>query len=352
MYPALEKDNEMDIKLIMKPIFSLFFLCGIDLNEPRRKSSLIFSVFFNTICLGIILSRILCLIGKPDWFVLITTMIKISYLLLWWIANLRKKYLLKLIEDLESLKSELDVRDYAKLLRTSKLAVTAAFLFIFIDSGLRIYNSIKRNELTFCLDYFSITLSPIIALIYEISVSYMQTSISYAIFAFYTTYCKTVAVCLQEKERSKFEAHQIYSTVLGIFRYLEETFSAIMVIIFGYISAAFLKNILDIVNDVKKGHYALVGTPSLNFVWNVLLASVIVLSAEKVQQRANDVRQSLFMMPREDFQCCSGKYMKILEDREHLKLTVWGTVAVKKSLLLSLMVWNFTFGVVAIQCQG
>ncbi|GBN14068.1 hypothetical protein AVEN_211598-1 [Araneus ventricosus] len=97
------------------------------------------------------------------------------------------------------------------------------------------------------------------------------------------------------------------------------------------------------------GTNALAARQSLNFVVSALLAIVIVVPAEKVQERGNEVRRSLFILPRDDFQCCSGQYMKLLEDRKCLKLTLWGTVAVKKSLLLSLIAWNFTFGVIALQ---
>ncbi|GIY43734.1 hypothetical protein CEXT_707041 [Caerostris extrusa] len=88
----------------------------------------------------------------------------------------------------------------------------------------------------------------------------------------------------------------------------------------------------------------------LDLLTNTTIAVAIILSAENVQLKANQIRLSFLTLAQCDKSPkANGKWIKILEDRDGLTLTVWGMFAVRKPMLLSMIAWPFTYGLILLQ---
>ncbi|GIY23778.1 hypothetical protein CEXT_432951 [Caerostris extrusa] len=83
---------------------------------------------------------------------------------------------------------------------------------------------------------------------------------------------------------------------------------------------------------------------------SVILLIAVTISAEKVQLRANKVRiYFMTFVCRKNSAKMNGKWVKIFEDRDVLKLTAWGMFAIRKPVLLSMIAWPFAYGLMLVQ---
>ncbi|GIY31219.1 uncharacterized protein CDAR_80931 [Caerostris darwini] len=103
-----------------------------------------------------------------------------------------------------------------------------------------------------------------------------------------------------------------------------------------------------LVNVVKSGRKTMLLSYGVDFIACGALTTIVVFWAEILQYRANSIREYL-----SDF---IGKpyglnisCIKLFEDQERLKLTGWGTFTLKKPLLLTLVAWLISYGVIILQ---
>ncbi|GFT55067.1 uncharacterized protein NPIL_322011 [Nephila pilipes] len=276
-----------------------------------------------------------------------------AQLLLWWIIRVRRKNIHALVRKLESLKAGLDFRDYKKLMVLSKLAVYGVLLVIFLKPSVRIWNSIRKPDLKkICLLLqVNATLEvkhKINFVFFEFFSSYVETCITYATVIFYSMFCVTFALCLKFKMRSRSQTHRIYLKTLQIFEKFEETFSIMMFIVFAVLLLRIFRNLVAAVFVYNKSNTLPLNDSTVQIVLDVFLAFAIVFSAESMQNNADVLRQSLFSYSNSpyNFSFLSAQYVKISEDRKRLRLTAWNTFVVRKSLLLTLAGWIFTYVVI------
>ncbi|GFQ89562.1 hypothetical protein TNCT_145391 [Trichonephila clavata] len=101
----------------------------------------------------------------------------------------------------------------------------------------------------------------------------------------------------------------------------------------------------------KKNNAFTVNDVTLKITVDISLAFAIVLSAESMHKKADELRQSLFSFSNKPYSfnsCLNGLYVKISEDRKRLRLTAWNAFIIRKSLLLTLAGWIFTYGVILV----
>ncbi|GIY22640.1 uncharacterized protein CDAR_545481 [Caerostris darwini] len=265
---------------------------------------------------------------------------------------MKTKGILELIRILESIKNELSFRDYERLLLLSKVAAIYSVFVICVNPAIMIFRVYYLNSIPLCLKllqlptyaedwYLSIAA-------YEIANTFTRTSIKYAVVVFYGMFCYTFSLCLQDKKRSKFQAHALYNKVLQIVKKLEERLSLVMLIIFSHILVDIFQSMLI---SIEKYEDALTKDQIWCFLNNMILAIFVVFSAEKVQKRANGIRESLFTFPNDSchFECLCRKYTKISEDHKQLKLTLWEMFTINKLLLFSMLSWNLAYAVIIVQ---
>ncbi|GFY61041.1 uncharacterized protein TNIN_445091 [Trichonephila inaurata madagascariensis] len=347
----LDLTDETGIQRIFKPILNLFLYCGIDLNDSNRKCPVItFSVFFHIMCLGIVVFKIVCLSFSFEWSILVTICVKLTALVLWWSVRWRRKDIRKMLEKLEPLQEELDNCDYKKLLRASRAAAVCIVLCVFLQPlvlALRYF--VNQGEGLTCV-ILTITSDlnfegVISVLLHEFASIYVNSSITYTVALFYSFYCCVFAVCLKEKERLLSQTIGIYQQALKIFKGIETVLSALIFIAFGHFLVSLFKDMIVLVNVVKNKRGTMLISYGLDFVANFVLTTIVVLSAESVQRRADSVRQ----LCHEESNISRISFVRLFEDRERLKLTGWGTFTIKKPLLLTLVAWLISYGVIILQ---
>ncbi|GFS36919.1 uncharacterized protein NPIL_317211 [Nephila pilipes] len=352
IYPTSNITPVTRMEEVFKPILFLFLLCGIDLNNPSRNRCpvITFSIFFHVMCLGIVIFKIVCLSFKFDWSILVTICVKLPSLILWWFIRSRKEDILKMMKNLELLEKELDDRNYEKLLRATKIAAVFTVLWFFLQPlvlSLRYFVNPDGGLTCVVLKFTSyLNFEGVLSiLLHEFASIYVNSSITITIALFYSFYCYLLSVCLKEKVRPLSQTFCIYEQVLQVFGDIEKVLSALIFIAFGHFLVSLFKDMIVLINIMKNNRGIMLISYVLDFIVNGVLTIVVVLSAEKAQSRADGVRQL----------CCEEPniskifFSKLFEDRERLKLTGWGTFTIKKPLLLTLVAWLISYGVIILQ---
>lgn len=343
------------IKNVLKPVLFLFLLSGIDLTRSRRKWLIfVFCLYFHVACLGIILLKIICLIQKFQWNILVTMTTKVMVLALWWFVYMRKKIFITLIEELKTFNEELSVADCRKLKRTSTSAAAGVVITLCVQPiilSLR-YFIPSKNGLT--CNYLEVSedqaLNAFVILFHEFSVVYVNVNIPFAVSLFYAIFCHTFSKCISETNRSKTQTLILYKNVLRIFKGMENGFSATIFMTFAYFVGNLFKAMVVVIFVFKSNKSTMVYAYLIDFTLNTILTTIVVLSAEKLQQNANTLHQTIFRYSEVPGRSCfSGQYFKIFEERKHLQLSGWGMFILKKSLLLSITAWLITYGVIIVQ---
>ncbi|GFT60898.1 uncharacterized protein NPIL_326401 [Nephila pilipes] len=300
--------------------------------------------------LGIVLFKITCIIFDFDWSILVTVCVKLTSLVLWWFVRSRKENIRKMMKNLELLEKELDDHNYEKLLRTSKIAAVFTILWVFLlPLVLSLRYFVNHGEVLTCVllnftSYLSFE-GVISILLHEFASIYVNSSITNAIALFYSFYCYFLSVCLKEKERNLSQTLYLYERVIRIFGDIEKVLSALIFIAFGHFLVSLFKDMIVIISVVKNERRMMLISYGMDFIVTGVLTAVVVLSAERAQCCADRVRQL----------CCEDpnnskiSFARLFEDRERLKLTGWGTFTIKKPLLLTLVAWLISYGVIILQ---
>lgn len=351
--------NEMGqsnkIKNVLTPVIFLFLLSGIDLRKSGRKWLIfIFCLYFHAACLGIILLKTICLIQEFQWNILVTMTTKVVVLALWWFVYTRKKIFIALIEELKTFNEELSFADYRKLKRTSTSAAVGVVITLCVQPivlSLR-YFIPSKNGLT--CNYLRVSedqaLNVFVILFHEFSVVYVSVNMPFAVSLFYGIFCHTFSKCISETNRLKTQTLILYKNVLRIFKGMENGFSATIFMTFAYFVGNLFKDMVVLIFVFKLDKSTMIFHYIIDFTLNTILTTIIVLSAEKLQQNAKNLHQSIFRYSEvPGSSCLNGQYFKTFEERKHLQLSGWGMFILRKSLLLSITAWLITYGVIIVQ---
>lgn len=343
------------IKNVLTPIIFLFFLSGIDLTKSNRKWLIfVFFLYFHVACLGSILLKTRCLIQQFQWSLLVTLTTKFTVWTLWWFVHTRREKITTLIEDLRTFNEELNFTDCRKLKRISTAAVVVTVLLLF---GFPIVLSVRylipsKNGLSCIYLKVSEDRSSNMAFIlfHEFSTVYVNVIITFAVSLFYGMFCHTFSKCICDKNRSQSEILVLYRDVLRIFKGMENAFSATIFMIFVYFVGNLFKAMVVLIFVFKSGKLNAVYAYLIDLTLNIFLTTIVVLSAEKLQQNASSLHQALFRNSEVSGRSClNGEYFKRFEERKHLQLSGWGMFILSKSLLLSITAWLITYGVIIVQ---
>lgn len=354
--PVKNMTISVEVKSALNPVIFLFLLSGIDLTKSKRKwHVLLASLYFHVMCLGIIIFKTVCLIQHFHWSLLVTMTMKVTSLVMWWFVFTRRENFAALIEELESINEELNYADYKKIKKLSITASACAVILLCVQPivlSLR-YIIPSGVGITCTLLQFSEddAWSLVVVLFHEFVSVYVNVCITFAVSVFYAMYCYTFSKCILEKKRPKTQTLLLYQNVLSIFKDIEDDFSAIIFIIFVHFLASLFKDMVVLVFVFKSGKYTTVYAYLIDFTLNAILAMIVVLSAGSLQQKANSLRETLFRLS-EDVpgqSCLSARFIRILEERKHLQLTGWGMFTLKKPLLLTVVAWLITYGVIIFQ---
>ncbi|GIX87631.1 hypothetical protein CEXT_355271 [Caerostris extrusa] len=116
---------------------------------------------------------------------------------------------------------------------------------------------------------------------YEIANTFIRTSIKYAVVVFYGMFCNTFSLCLQDKKRSKFQAHEFYNKVLKIVKKIEDTLSLVMLIIFSHILVDIFQSMLI---SISKYEDALTKDQIWSILNDMILAIFVVFLLKKFRK--------------------------------------------------------------------
>ncbi|GFQ79949.1 uncharacterized protein TNCT_420921 [Trichonephila clavata] len=343
---------KLKMKNILKPILFLFMLCGIDTRAPSKKWVRVLSFTYNIAFLALFLGESYCFImNSRYWAPLATLSVYVVHLTMWWFIQLRMKDILALANALNSLITEIDFSTYKKLLKTSNVIRFSVIFLACLDAVLRsIQEVIFKDKYKLCpFKYWypnmgNNVLIPII--LSRLAYTYIISAITYSFTAYYILYLFILSVCLQERRRSRIQLWELYRNVLNIFKRIEDTLSFLVILLFLHIFNAFFRGLLFLLYAVRA-----LGVPPpyihcYDLVTNIALTFIVLLFAEHVQQKADNLRVSLFASTAE-----LNEQIKVLEDRKRLKLTGWGIFNLRKSLLLSIVAWFFTYTAILITLQ-
>ncbi|GIY01823.1 hypothetical protein CEXT_516521 [Caerostris extrusa] len=113
-----------------------------------------------------------------------------------------------------------------------------------------------------------------------------------------------------------------------MFEDIEDILSPFMLFLFPRMLAVFFIFIYQMLYSVRLRNLPLINMSIPYFIINAVLMIIIVLSADRVQKKADKFRLSLYQYL-ELNSVLNGEYLRILEDWRHLKLTAWGVFAIK-----------------------
>ncbi|GFY48058.1 uncharacterized protein TNIN_177661 [Trichonephila inaurata madagascariensis] len=351
VFPQLKSETMMEtkVKKILKPILFLFLLCGIKTKDSDKKWVRVLSFTYNIALLALFSVESYCFIMYSRyWAPLITLSVHVVHLIMWWFIQLRMKDISSLTNALNSLITEIDYSTYKRLLKISNVMRLSVIFLVFCDAILRsVQEIIFKDKYKLCPfkflyeDMGNNVLIPIV--LSRLGYTYTISAIAYSFAAYYIFYLIVLSACFQERRRSNIELWELYRNVLNIFKRIEDTLSFLVILLFLHIFNAFFRALLFILYAVR----ALgVNPPYIHcydLVTNIALTFVVLLFAEHVQQKADNLRISLFASTTE-----LNVQIKVLEDRKHLKLTGWGIFNLRKSLLLSIVAWFFTYTAILI----
>ncbi|GFQ79944.1 uncharacterized protein TNCT_420891 [Trichonephila clavata] len=352
--PQLKSKTMVKVKMkkIIKPILFLFMLCGIDSRNPSKKWVRVLSFAYNIAFLALFSVESYCFIMKSRYWAPLTTLfVYVVHLIMWWHIQLRMKDILALTDLLNSLIGEIDYSTYKRLLKTSNVIRFSVIFLVSFDAILRsMQEVIFKHKYKLCpFKYWypnmgNNVLIPIV--LSKLEYTYVISTISYSFAAYYIFYLFILSVCLRERQRSKIQVWELYRNVLNIFKRIEGTLSFLVILLFLHIFHTFFKGLLFLLYAVRALSLPPPYIQCFDLAINIALVIALLFSADHVQQKADNLRVSLI--------ACSTELnvqIKVLEDRKRLKLTGWGIFNLKKSLLLSIVAWFFTYTAILIQMQ-
>ncbi|GFY48055.1 uncharacterized protein TNIN_177631 [Trichonephila inaurata madagascariensis] len=354
VFPHLKSETVVKIKVrkILRPILFLFVLCGIDTRGPNKKWVRVLSSTYNIVFLALFSEKLYCFtLNSRHWAPLLTLFVYMIYLIMWWYIQLRMKDISALANALNSLISEIDYSTYKRLLKVSNVMRLSVIFLVCFDAVLRSMQEVifkrKYNICPYKCLYSDMGNNVIIPIVLSrLGYTYVTSAIAYSFAAYYIFYLFMFSVSLRERQRSKIALWELYRNILNIFKRIEGTLSFLVTLLFLHIFNTFFKTMLLIVYGGNSLNFNSQYIHCYDLVTNIALVLTVLFSAECVQQKADNLRVSLFASATE-----LNEQVKILEDRKRLKLTGWGIFNLRKSLLLSIGAWFFTYTAILIQMQ-
>ncbi|GFY48061.1 uncharacterized protein TNIN_177691 [Trichonephila inaurata madagascariensis] len=347
MHLKKEKDTTLRTQNIMKPVFFSFLLSGLYSRKETKPLQIVFATLFHLMSLSNTAFKIFCMTQQnTNWRLVCAAFVEAIPLSLWWLARIKKKDTFSLIKQLHFFADLLVFRDYERILKVTRVATIAVISFTFLHPIIRAigYLTPSNTVSTCALGVVSSLMGwkrVAVYLLYEIFNTYPDKSATFAIVSFYVCYCYTLSLSLRHKHPHKAHEYQVYERTIRVFKDLEKAFSFIIFVIIFHIVFGILRRMLLILstgqNVIKYVHL-------INSIVDFMTIIIIVLVAENAQQKANDLRISLFT--HRDVNCSNGEYAKLTEDSRFLKLTGWGMFIIHKPLLLTLVAWLFTYGTI------
>ncbi|GBM63516.1 hypothetical protein AVEN_73794-1 [Araneus ventricosus] len=272
-------------------------------------------------------------------------------LLLWWFVRAKREKIQELIQKLDYVKEEMEQSDFQEALRRSKMAAVFAILVICLQPFvLSLRYLANQGESLACILIHSSSernvQSVLAILLHESASIYVNTSITYAFALFYSLYCRIFASSLKNREQPVPRAFHLYQQVLKIFKEMEDSLSPLIFIAFAHFLVSLFKDMVVLVIVLQNGKGWNFLSYGVDFLIIGALTTVVVLSADGLQKRADFLRRFLSTFVPYDLKISCAR---ILEDREDLKLTGWGVFAIRKPLLLTLVAWLISYGVIILQ---
>lgn len=350
-------DDFDETNRIMRPIIFLFMLNGINVKKTSNKTVILFALLFHIMCFGIIALKTVCLFEEFQWYIFVTVTMKVSALVIWWVTWLRRDDIKLLIHMIEPLCRQIVNKDSKKLQKRSKIASFFLILIVFTLPGvLNLRYTFPQGEIPNCIAVLlpnNLIGRIAVILLHEFASIYMNLFITYTVAIFYSIYCTTLSFCLKKISCSENEAWQMYHKIIEIFEEIENVLSLIIFIVFGHLFASLFKDMVILIMIWRKKRFIMLYFYLLDFIINSVVVGLIVLSAEFAQSKANAVRESLFSYTHIYHHTAvidlNRQYIKLSEDRKHLKLTGWGMFRIQKPLLISILTWLITYGVIILQ---
>ncbi|KAG8186991.1 hypothetical protein JTE90_005763 [Oedothorax gibbosus] len=344
----------VDTTNALKPILILLFFCGLDLTGSKNKwLGFLSALCFHAMCFGIIIFKTVCLVERFRWTFLVTSLLKLMTLLMWWFVYAKKPIVLTLIRELQTANGELSNKDYKKIRRFSLAAAVCAAIVLCVQPAIISFRYIIPSGSKVVCHHLKFSKddpwSWVAVILHEIVTTYVSISLNLAVSVFYAMICYTLSKALSGdmNKRSKEKTLFMHQYALRMFQQIEEAFSAIMSILFVHFLATLFKDLVVLVFVFKSGRFVTVYAYLFNFTVYATLTTIVVLSAEGVQKSANNLRESVFRFSESPGE--TAQYFRISEERKHLRLTGWGLFSLKKPLLLTVVTWLITYAIIIFQ---
>ncbi|GIY31615.1 uncharacterized protein CEXT_315951 [Caerostris extrusa] len=202
-----------------------------------------------------------CLISEFIVGRLLSLIEKIISLIMWWFCSNENEKITDLVEQLENLKKRVDFQESQRIIKISKISVAVVIMVMcFVPAIRTLYYTLSSNDRYSCISKMMDNLKTVGLVsdfIYELSNTYIYTVPSYAVCVFYTVYCKTFSVLLQDNQLSISEAVQVKAKCVEIFKNFENTFSFLILVVFAFLLCSFFKIIFLFAYGIKIASYPL-----------------------------------------------------------------------------------------------
>ncbi|GBM88991.1 hypothetical protein AVEN_145114-1 [Araneus ventricosus] len=255
-----------------------------------------------------------------------------------------------LIRQLEVIRYSIELQDYRRVIRMSKITCVSAIAMIIVIPVVRALHYVLLPEyfqnclINLLSEYETIKLG--IYFLYEFADKHVNSTVMYAVSIFYASYCYSFSVSLRNIRKSSIgHKNQIYKDSIQILKAFEGIFSVVVFILFIMFFCTFFKMIFVFAFMFKYDETSIIYTYVLDFISRILLAIIVVLSADNLQR---EVRHSEYYFFGKS-QPLDGRLIVAYNSHNQLELTDWGMFAVQKKLLLSMATWLFTYAVIIIQ---
>ncbi|GFT32060.1 uncharacterized protein NPIL_479871 [Nephila pilipes] len=345
-------------------------ICGIPISRCNNALSNLCRFGFLTCCILTFLNTCVCLTVKYSNFYSFTLVTKAAALVSWWSMYRKKNNYNALLKFLSDLKKK--TKDKSRSHR-SKYSIMGFFVFFFAILSPPIGMLILRLKgqsykvVPTCHEFW-IDMSQNGYVSYhfflQLARQLSNWGVPFSATLFYSFYCNELAnrieifqKVLEQKRNFRTSAVlKIYAVIVKAILELEDSLSfGVLFVLFTNFAEAFRSFTLFFSISNLKAEIQRVIFPTAYFLQTTFLFMLLIYSADTVQRRFNSVRKSVLTLnvqEEKNIHEVFRRNLKIVEDRELVKLTAWGMVEIKRTLILTAVASLITYGVLLSQLSS
>ncbi|GBM83581.1 hypothetical protein AVEN_99444-1 [Araneus ventricosus] len=343
-------------------------ICGIPVSRFRYILSLLCCFAFLACCTLTFLNTCACLVNLYSNFYVFTLATKIAALVSWWSMYRRKKNYKELLQFLSDLQKKTKCKNKSKLSRYSIICFLVFFFALCNPGGM--WGIFSRSRLSYlqpptCHEFW-VRMTQLQYTSYHIFLQlarqFSNWGVPFSATLFYSFYCNELTSKIDAfqkilKERRSINSSaviNIYNITVKAITELEDSSSlAVLFVLFTNFAEAFRTFSLFFSTRDVNIYSSRVLLPGIYFLQTAFLFMLLIYSADTLQRHFRLLRKRVLetIDIKEAKSVHEGfrQSLKLIEDRERVRLTAWGMVEIKRTLVLTAVASLITYGVLLSQ---